>query len=1630
MGARRSPPLPRAARAPRAGFTLVDLLVTLGVVGIILALIYQIFITQQRSHRIQEEVAEAQQNARVAVDTLTAALTSLGVGVTGDQVRILVAHPHEIVFNADLSEDEDTLAAASPLPQVPGWQPDDPYPYPQGPADSPAETWRYYIRQDPGGGAFDVLAREINGGPDAVVAMHVANRAYDDPNTGAPGEPLFAYYGDFDGDGDFETLDRVDTATSPRVAAGDPLDAVIRRIEVNVITRTEHPDPRYPEHGGYRETRLRTAVVPRNLWDCPVIAVDPATVPPLPLSKPDLQNTVTNLRFRVTLSGAPDRNRPVDFALVDEATGTAPGYAALTPPTTVSSDTDGLAAARIDWADTCPDYPAGPLALTLTATTHAFDTVFGACPAASASVRLELVPGPPASVGFGTCVPTPGDPASADGCSASVEVATCGDSAAAPYRFYDRCAEAVADPDPLAFRIQEDPGFGQVTAAGGTLTYASPTGGAYGPRFPGVGRVLGAEDPARPFRVTVVPDVPALPGRMTVDVYPLPDTLTDLPSPWAIQATSYTDCPSPLGGVSDPFAIADACGNPVASLEVPPSLGAFSVQAALVADPVVPGAAPGALTSPGNPTLPDGTVALMRPDPAADFAADPRVFRLAYSPPACALGDGVDRIAPALTLTPSWDPGAALSLALGVDRCTGCALQVLDAAGVATDHLSKACTATARVVLTRCSAGAGGPTTAEFVATGSPGGLPAFVRTGSERALADLGAPPDPLGTPEPVEEQLTVAGVPDGSVFQVSAYLPQEAGFGSAPWHVSCSTGDILVDTACAEILISDRPDNPGPVPSNLDDPAQTPICGLQGTEVFFRVKDCDENTDDFLQEIERTAGTGEGLIVRSVGSAPEGGETVLDVEHPSLLEADDTGTASGDSPYFQAGVSGRPDFPPLRITNDPDDRDDSGELFASVDRALEMRAQYIDPDDSSDRNCEARALLVPPVPACLPFPAVSFGDWEGELVVHGGDAAVAGDLRLPRQPTLVAKRETAPLLATGDEDRFFNAYVGGTVFVGTKELPPAGEVDQPFEPGGVGASVDDAHPNYFQNVPDMAGLLARSRLDYDQLRETADLLRVRWVPLDPTGALLENPATGQIGTFEEITRRRPGPNGEPVIHDGGFLFVDAPPALQSAAALEGADVADLPTYTVTAPYFTEGLLYVAGSVAFQTGTGREPVSVEAGATADASYAEGDPGRTFTRGELPLDFAPAADPVPAGGLDVNVRGVLYAEGELDLAGGPWVYGALVAKKGVRRADAARIWYDPRWMANRAESCSRCCDLRIAAADPAVPTPFRVAVGESLDLDAAGARGEVAWRSSDETVATVDAAGVVTPVGPVVGTSAATISATDATGCRDEVAVELSCSLAVEPPTAALTVGDSLLLSATGAQPSGDAVTWESADPQTAAIDQNFGPSIQVGALAPGPATVTATDGVGCAASSELAVNCPPGRTLALDPAAPRFGETVALSVTDAAGGDVSSAYTFTADGAELSGAQYRFGSLDPVRFGAHLAGGVCPVAELSVTPVNTAPMARDDAFTAQAGVATTVGAPGVLTNDTDTERNPLTAVLVTGPSHGTLEAFNDDGSFTYRPAPGFAGDDTFTYQAHDGAASSAPATVTITVTP
>jgi MYXO-CTERM domain-containing protein len=95
----------------------------------------------------------------------------------------------------------------------------------------------------------------------------------------------------------------------------------------------------------------------------------------------------------------------------------------------------------------------------------------------------------------------------------------------------------------------------------------------------------------------------------------------------------------------------------------------------------------------------------------------------------------------------------------------------------------------------------------------------------------------------------------------------------------------------------------------------------------------------------------------------------------------------------------------------------------------------------------------------------------------------------------------------------------------------------------------------------------------------------------------------------------------------------------------------------------------------------------------------------------------------------------------------------------------------------------------------------------------------------------------------------------------------------------------------------------------------------------------------------------------------------------------------------------------------------------IGVAPVNDAPVAQAQS------VSTSAETPVAFTlAGTDVEGDALTYTVVTQPINGTLTGTG--AALTYTPAAGFSGNDAFTFKVNDGAADSAPATVSVAVAP
>ncbi|MGQ0700640.1 MAG: tandem-95 repeat protein [Panacagrimonas sp.] len=217
-----------------------------------------------------------------------------------------------------------------------------------------------------------------------------------------------------------------------------------------------------------------------------------------------------------------------------------------------------------------------------------------------------------------------------------------------------------------------------------------------------------------------------------------------------------------------------------------------------------------------------------------------------------------------------------------------------------------------------------------------------------------------------------------------------------------------------------------------------------------------------------------------------------------------------------------------------------------------------------------------------------------------------------------------------------------------------------------------------------------------------------------------------------------------------------------------------------------------------------------------------------------------------------------------------------------------------------------------------------------------------------------------------------------------------------------------------------DSFTYRAAD--GAAQSDPATVSLAVGAVNDAPVAVND----GFSTNEDTPLNVPASGVLGND-SDPDNTVLTAVLVTGPANGILSlnpnGGFTYTPN-ANFSGSDsFTYGASDGT------AQSNPAMVGLTVNAVNDAPQAVNDAFSTAEETVLDVPLPGVLANDSDADGSALTAILVAGPSSGTL-SLNPNGSFRYTPNANFSGTDSFTYRASDGTAQSNPATVSLTVGP
>lgn len=96
-------------RERECGFTLVELMITLGMSSLVVFAIYSAYILQQKTYYSQDQVIEIQQNLRAGFDTMIREIRMAGYDPTGsNNFSITTATGSRIVFDIDLDEDGNT----------------------------------------------------------------------------------------------------------------------------------------------------------------------------------------------------------------------------------------------------------------------------------------------------------------------------------------------------------------------------------------------------------------------------------------------------------------------------------------------------------------------------------------------------------------------------------------------------------------------------------------------------------------------------------------------------------------------------------------------------------------------------------------------------------------------------------------------------------------------------------------------------------------------------------------------------------------------------------------------------------------------------------------------------------------------------------------------------------------------------------------------------------------------------------------------------------------------------------------------------------------------------------------------------------------------------------------------------------------------------------------------------------------------------------------------------------------------------------------------------------------------------------------------------------------------------------
>ncbi|MBE7160893.1 MAG: tandem-95 repeat protein [Williamsia herbipolensis] len=351
--------------------------------------------------------------------------------------------------------------------------------------------------------------------------------------------------------------------------------------------------------------------------------------------------------------------------------------------------------------------------------------------------------------------------------------------------------------------------------------------------------------------------------------------------------------------------------------------------------------------------------------------------------------------------------------------------------------------------------------------------------------------------------------------------------------------------------------------------------------------------------------------------------------------------------------------------------------------------------------------------------------------------------------------------------------------------------------------------------------------------------------------------------------------------------------------------------------------------------------------------------------------------------------------------------------------------------------------VHVGPSDDTYTTPVNVAVEDNVLTNDAGTGNTAAVKtqpSHGSVSLASDGSFTYTPTNDYSGKDSFTYTATDGSGQASDAKVTITITPTAADDTITTTPGTAGTVTVTAndhgsSLPAGATVTTQPTK-GTASIDANG-----VATYTPTNAsfsgkdsfTYTVTDPDGGSATATVNVVVAP--TAAPDTISVVVGGTGSTSLLANDKGSnltvtnvskpTNGTVTVAADGtATYTPTDPNFSGTDSFTYTVTDGTTTSQPATVSVT---VGPKAKNDTYRTPANTQLDVAAPGVLSNDGG---STLSVTGNTTPVKGGTVTLNADGSFSYKPAKDFSGDDSFQYTAKDKAGTTTKATVTITVTP